>query len=86
MEHDHPKDNSSHDELNSDIRSAPGHDLYTLWALSARLRVIVRHIGVLNQSLRTSGDFVDLLDASDATWRAAVALERVARVRSTVRD
>lgn len=53
-------------------------DARTLQKLSAQLQGIGRFIGVLQRTHADSAAFTDLLDASDAVWRAAVALERAA--------
>jgi hypothetical protein len=54
-------------------------DEVSLERLSALLQGLARQIGAISRVHADSADFVDLLEASDATWRAAVALDRVAQ-------
>ena len=58
----------------------------SLERLSVQLQGIARQIGAMSRARFDSPDFVDLLDASDAVWRAAVALDRVVRVSSSTGD
>ncbi len=88
MERDHRNDEFNHEGPDRAAGRAGdyGHDASSLERLSVQLQGIARQIGAMSRARFDSPDFVDLLDASDAVWRAAVALDRVVRVSSSTGD
>jgi hypothetical protein len=62
-----------------------GDDALLIRSLCTRLRSVSEDIERLTQQTRPAADFVDLLDANDATWRALLALDRVSAGRTSWR-
>jgi hypothetical protein len=58
-------------------RAEHGDDVLLIRSLCTRLRSASDDIARLTQQTRPAADFVDLLDANDAIWRALLALERI---------
>lgn len=73
-------DISTHDRRHA--RVDHGDDALLISSLCKRLRSVSDDIARLTRHTRPAADFVDLLDANDATWRALLALERVNAGRS----